>query len=148
MDTQQVTLYASNTDITSTEYPTKAAVEALSPASKVFNATWTRGGVKMVDKTIQHLNGFVMGQRILRLTWEPESEPLDLPSAETDIVSYFGLDVVQKKYKWLYIPEYTIKPAALFGTNCVAVQIVGGMTITFGYKRKFKLKLAKRSVGV
>ncbi len=150
MASHTVTIYGSNEDITATEYPDTTTVEALSDmVSYEFQAPWTRGYLEFIDDVEDYLNGNIQGMSHIRLTWKIETEHQDYPASPVTFEEYYLTELLQKKYKWLHIPDYNLRPASLTTSKCVAVQFYGNIEIDENPgQKKLIFNIKKRSIGI
>lgn len=124
-------LYGSKQNIrepqgTMKHFVTLAEVEAL-PDIAYFDldVTGLYAGLDVKSETIRYLTNNELVTNEITPTYEAKSMAIKYPVADISLDAIFGLNVIEKRYKWLDIKDYPIRPNGMPTGSLLAVNVTG-----------------------
>jgi hypothetical protein len=124
-------------------------------AYKVYNVLGYQPNIEWEDEERKYFDGFTIGMKDFRVTFEIKTFPIRYPETLTTIETFFGLTVWQKQYKWITFPSgYNLALDAMetgggwIVDKALAVDFAG-VTIDepFDGFKQVTFKLKKRTLG-
>lgn len=127
---QIIKIYGSNTNIRqnglTTKYPTETSVLGLSDViSFELEVLGVYAGIKTKDETKTFWNGSELTINNAKITFSPKSVSINFPTEKVAIETFYGFDVIKKRYKWINLYDYTIMPEGATAGTVIAVNIEG-----------------------
>lgn len=121
-------LYGSNTNIMTNgitkKTPTIVEITALSDVVYFdFDVTGLFAGVELESDTKDLWNGGQLTVNTARLKFQPKTVPFSYPAQSVSTDAYFGINVINKRYKWIDIKDYKIRPDSMADTAALAVNV-------------------------
>lgn len=123
-----IKIYGSNTNIRqngrTVKYPLESAITALSDVvSFELEVKGIFASLDVQTEKKSFWNGSELHINTAKNSFNPQSVPFNFPAVSTSIESFFGADVLNKRYKWLQISDYKIRPKELLADSVIAVNI-------------------------
>lgn len=116
-------LYGSNTD-ESDNFP---AVTTITGHSDDVSWSFTAKGVEpsydYEGEEIKYLGGMAESKSRLRLKMNIKTKYFAFPSSATTTESYYPVSVLAKKYHWIDLGTYPLKPSSYSSGDCMAIAI-------------------------
>ncbi len=127
---QIIKIYGSNTNIrsngTTTKYPLETAVLGLPDViSFELDVLGVYAGIKTKDETKTFWNGSELTINNAKITFNPKSVSINFPTEKVAIETFYGFDVLKKRYKWINLYDYFIMPEGATEGTVIAVNIEG-----------------------
>ena len=127
---QKIKIYGSNTNIrlngSTIKYPAETSVLALPDISTFeIEVLGIYAGIKTKDETKTFWNGAELTISNAKITFSPQSVPINFPSERVSIETFYGYNTIRKKYKWIDLSDYTIMPEGAVDGTVIAVNIEG-----------------------
>lgn len=144
-------LYGSNTNIRdnkghSRKVVAKSSVQALSDLVYIdLDVSGLFAGVELENETLKFITGNELVINNPKIVFEPKLMSKSYPKTgvPVSINDFYGLDVLKKRYKWLDIAGYSIRPdiegEQVFAVNVLDFQITskdGSKEISFKLKER------------
>lgn len=127
---QKIKIYGSDTNIKlnglTVKYPLETAVLALSDVQSFeldTKGVYAQLQVETDTKTFWNKTKLIINNA--EISFNPQSMPIDYPSTVNTIESFFGLNVLKKKYKWVQLNNYKLMPAGATAGTVIAVNVSG-----------------------
>lgn len=127
---QKIKIYGSDTNIRlnglTVKYPLETAVTALSDVQSFeldMKGVYAQLQVETDTKTFWNKTKLIINNA--EIAFNPQSMPIDYPSTVNTIESFFGLNVLKKKYKWVNLYDYKLMPSGATTGTVIAVNVSG-----------------------
>lgn len=127
---KKIKIYGSDTNIrvngATKVYPTSAEVLALSDI--VTFELDTKGIYAQLEINTEKKtfwNGSELHINMVRNAYNPQSAPIKFPNTNVTIENFYGAKVLKKRYKWLDISDYPIRPEGIVTNGLIAINITG-----------------------
>ena len=127
---QKIKIYGSDTNIKlngkTVKYPLETAVTALSDVQNFeldVKGIYAQINSENDTKTFWNKSKLIIND--VEIAFNPQSMPIDYPSSVNTIESFFGLNVLKKKYKWVQLNDYKLMPSGATTGTVIAINISG-----------------------
>ena len=127
---QKIKIYGSDINIKlnglTVKYPLETAVLALSDVQSFeldMKGVYAQLQVETDTKTFWNKTKLIINNA--EIAFNPQSMPIDYPSTVNTIESFFGLNVLKKKYKWVNLYDYKLMPSGATTGTVIAVNVSG-----------------------
>ena len=127
---QKIKIYGSDTNIRlngkTVKYPTETSVLALSDVVSFeldVKGIYAQINSENDTKTFWNKSKLIINNA--EIAFNPQSMPIDYPSAVNTIESFFGLSVLKKKYKWVQLNDYKLMPSGAVSDTVIAINVSG-----------------------
>jgi hypothetical protein len=95
-------------------YPSEAELSALTGyAKKTFTVRAVNGKPEFDIETVKYTDGKTKAYKSFTLKFNPESLPIDFPSANVDLEDFYFADLLLKPFLFIDLNGYKIKPKNL-----------------------------------
>ena len=134
-----IRLYGADTDVSGSPIiTTKTNVEALSGVQYWdVEAYFVNAGVEDETEVNEYLNFFKSSKNNYRVKYEIQSKPDPFPTSTTSITTQYPfLNVIDKKYLWIWLNDYPITCYNTQSTNVMRVYKDSSMQIETDSGRK------------
>lgn len=127
---QNIKIYGSNTNIrlngTTVKYPLETAVTALlDVVSFDLSVKGVYAQLQSEDETKKFWNNSQLVLNNCKISFNPQSMPIQYPENVQSLESFYGLNVLKKRYKWVNLYDYKIMPSGAVVNTVIAVNVSG-----------------------
>ena len=127
---QKIKIYGSDSNIKllgkTVKYPTETSVLALSDVQSFeldVKGIYAQINSENETKTFWNKSKLIINNA--EIAFNPQSMPIDYPSNVNTIESFFGLNVLKKKYKWVQLNDYKLMPSGATTGKVIAINVSG-----------------------
>ena len=127
---QKIKIYGSDSNIKlngrTVKYPAETSVLALSDVQSFeldVKGAYSQLQVETDTKTFWNKTKLMINNA--EIAFNPQSMPINYPSTVNTIESFFGLNVLKKKYKWVNLYDYKLMPSGAVSGTVIAVNVSG-----------------------
>lgn len=127
---QKIKIYGSDTNIRllgkTVKYPTETSVTALSDVQSFeldVKGVYAQINSENDTKTFWNKSKLIINNA--EIAFNPQSMPIQYPTTSNTIESFFGLDVLKKKYKWVQLNDYKLMPSGAVSGTVIAINVSG-----------------------
>lgn len=131
---QKIKVYGSNTNIKllgkTVKYPLETAVLALSDVVSFeldVKGVYAQIQNNSDTKTFWNKSKLVINEP--SIAFNPQSVPIEYPSTSNTFEAFSGINVLRKKYLWVNLYNYNLRPSGNTTGTVIAVNADGGWAI-------------------
>lgn len=131
--TRKIKIYGSDTNIllngNTVRYPLLADILALPDVVDYeldVKGVYAQLDVQTEKKSFWNLSELHINT--VRNAYNPQSIPKKFPTTATTIEAFFGSTAISKRFKWIDIQDYNLRPSALPLLSVIAINITGVTT--------------------